>query len=195
MSIAVSCQIAPLVPFRRPTKKQSIHSDQLAGTGDVDVALWAGIARRLIGRCVAGDQPQSPGTGVEAVAAEHLPDAVGRDDDPAPPLPPQLRGDALGSKAGMPQREGDDPLLNHLGELVGHPWRPPLPGPQHLQPVALDFALPRVVGRAVNPEAPASFGDAGAGGLGEEGLAVAEQHVILGHATPFLNFIGVKPGA
>jgi hypothetical protein len=47
----------------------------------------------------------------------------------------------------------------------------------------------------MHPEAPAGGSDAGAGGLGEEGLAVAEQHVILGHATPFLNFIGVKPGA
>jgi len=47
----------------------------------------------------------------------------------------------------------------------------------------------------MDTEAPAGGGHIGAGDLGEEGLAVAEQHVILGHATPFLNFIGVKPGA
>jgi hypothetical protein len=47
----------------------------------------------------------------------------------------------------------------------------------------------------VHPEAPAGLRDAGTGHLGKERLAVAEQHVILGHATPFLNFIGVKPEA
>jgi hypothetical protein len=95
----------------------------------------------------------------------------------------------------MGNREGEYPLLDHLRQLVGHLGAPPLARSQHLQAASVDFALPDVVGRAVHPEAPAGLRDAGTSGLGEERLAVAEQHVILGHATPFLNFFGVKPGA
>jgi hypothetical protein len=112
-SIAVSCQTEPLMPCRRPTKKQSIPT-QLARARDVDVLLWAWVPGWLVRSGVAGDQPQALGTGVEAMAGKHLPNAVGRDDDPAPLGAVQLPRDSLGAEAGMPQREGDDPLLDHL---------------------------------------------------------------------------------
>jgi hypothetical protein len=80
-------------------------------------------------------------------------------------------------------------------ELVGHARLPALAGAQHLQAVAVDLALPDVIRRAMDPEAATGLRHACPRRLCEEGLAVAEQHVILGHATPFLNFIGVKPGA
>jgi len=159
------------------------------------MALWAGISGRLVGGRVAGDEGEPFGSRVQAVAAEHLPDPVGRDDDAAPLGPGQLAGYALGAETRVGDREAEDPLLDHLRQLVGHPRTAPLSGTQHLEAVAIDLALPGIEGRAVHPEAPAGLRDAGAGGLGKEGLAVAEQHVILGHAAPFLNFIGVKPGA
>lgn len=56
---------------------EAVDPDQLAGPLSVDVLLGAGISRRLIGRGVAGDQPEPLGARVQAVAAEHLPDAVG----------------------------------------------------------------------------------------------------------------------
>src|SRR2546425_4771105 len=70
---------------------KAVDADQLSGAIDIDVALGAGITRRLIGRRVAGDEPQALGAGVQPVAAEHLPDAVGRDNDPSPLGPTQLR--------------------------------------------------------------------------------------------------------
>jgi hypothetical protein len=148
------------------------------------VALGARIARRLVGGGVAGDERVALRARVEPVAAEQLPDAVRRDDDPAPLLAPQLGRDALGAEPRVGDREAQDPLLDHLRELVGHLRAAALPRPQHLEPVALDLALPGVVGRAVDPEDPAGGRDVGAGGLGEELLAIAEQDVILGHATP-----------
>ncbi len=87
MSIAVSCQIAPWVPLRRPTKKQSIPT-RLARTLRLDVALGLRLAWRLVGSRVAGDERQPLRAGVEAVPAQAAPDAVVADDDPAPTLPP-----------------------------------------------------------------------------------------------------------
>jgi hypothetical protein len=86
----------------------------------------------------------------------------------------------------MAKREGDDSLLDHRRELIGHARRPPFARPQHLKPRALDLCLPAVVGRAVHPEGPARMGNRGAASEIEELQAVAEQHVILGHATPSL---------
>src|SRR5207344_3523176 len=147
------------------TDVEAVDPDQLTGPGDVDVALGAGIARWLVGRRVAGHQPQALGARVEAVAAEHLPDAVGGDDDGAPLVACQLRGDALGPESGVCDREAEDPLLDHLRQLVGHLGATALPGAQHLQAVAVDRPLPGVVGRAMHPEAPAGLRDACPGGL------------------------------
>jgi hypothetical protein len=83
----------------------------------------------------------------------------------------------------MGEREGDDPLLDHLGQGVRHLRPPALARAQHLEAVALDLTLPAVVGRAVDAEGPTGLGDRRAGGVGKDLLAVAEQGVIIGHAA------------
>jgi hypothetical protein len=51
-------QIAPFVPFRRPTKKQSIPTSSGRAL-NIDVLLWAGIPRRLVGRHIACGERQA----------------------------------------------------------------------------------------------------------------------------------------
>src|SRR5215218_7407723 len=51
-----------------PPDVEAVDADQLAGPVDVDVLLGAGIARRLVGCGVTGDQPQPLGARVQAVA-------------------------------------------------------------------------------------------------------------------------------
>jgi len=82
------------------------------------------------------------------------------------------------------EREGHDPLLNKRRELVGHLRPTPLARAQHLQPVPLDLPLPAVVGRAVDAEAAAGGRDADPPGQIKQLQPVAEEHVILRHATP-----------
>ena len=53
--MAVSCQTAPLVPLRRPTKKQSMPTSS-PGRSGVDVALWLGPSGWSIDGAVAGDE-------------------------------------------------------------------------------------------------------------------------------------------
>jgi hypothetical protein len=86
----------------------------------------------------------------------------------------------------MAQRESDDPLLDDLGGLVWHHRAAPLTRPKHLQPRALDLRLPAVIGRAMHPEHPARVRDRRARREIKQLQAIAEQHVILRHATaPF----------
>jgi len=66
-SIAVSCQIAPSVPRRRPV--ETVDPDQFAGPVDLDVRLRPRLARRLVGGAVAGDQREPLGARVEPVPA------------------------------------------------------------------------------------------------------------------------------
>jgi hypothetical protein len=172
----------------QPPDVEAVDADQLAGPVDVDVLFGAGIARRLVGSGVAGDQPQALGPGVQAVAAQDLPDTIGRDHDATPLLARQLGGHPPRAQAGMRQREADDALLDHLGQLVGHLRTTTLTRAQHLQPVAVDLALPRVVGRAMHPEGPARRGHRRARGLGEQLQAIAEQHVILRHQLSSLTW-------
>jgi hypothetical protein len=40
----------------------------------------------------------------------------------------------------MGDREGDDPLLDHRRQLVGH-LRPPTLPPQHLEPLPVDLTF------------------------------------------------------
>src|SRR5262249_45337219 len=68
--------------------------------------------------------------------------------------------------------------------LIRHLRPAPLPRPQHLQPVPIDLALPAVVARAVDPERPAGSRHPDPPGKREQLQPVAEQHVILRHATP-----------
>jgi hypothetical protein len=135
------------------------------------------------GRGVARDEREALGTRVQAVAAQHLPDPVRGDDDPAPLLARELARDAPRSEPGVRDREAEDPLLDHPRQRVGHLRAPPFPRAQHLQPVAIDLALPRVIRRPLHPERPARVRHARSGGEREQLQAIAEQHVILRHAA------------
>jgi len=117
---------------RQAADEEAVDPDQLAGPGDVDVALWAGVSGRLVGSGVAGDQPQALGAGVEAVAAEHLPDAVGRDDNSAP----LRRRPAWAPRPGWPSAKatilsstifeswlGIRGARRSLGRSISRPWR------------------------------------------------------------------------
>src|SRR6185312_17272748 len=95
----------------------------------------------------------------------------------------------------MSEREGDDPLLDHLRQRVGHLRPPTLPWTQHLKAVTVDLALPGVVGGAMHPERPARRRDIGSRSLREQLLAVAEQHVILRHQAQPLSSLGGEGGS
>jgi hypothetical protein len=88
------------------------------------------------------------------MTAEHPPDPVGAESDATPLGTSQLRGDAVRSETGMPQRERQHSRLNERGRRVGHPRRPTLPWPQDLQPEPQCLASPPVVARRVNPHHP-----------------------------------------
>jgi hypothetical protein len=168
------------------TDEEAVDPDQLARPGRLDVRLGLGVGRRLVGGPVASDERQPLGASIEPVAAERLPDAVRRHGKAAPFRPRELRRDPPRPEAWVPERERDDALLDDPRELVRHRRAPALPGPQHLEPGALDERLPAVVGRAVHTEDPAGVSDRRAARQVKQLQAVAEQHVILGHATPSL---------
>ena len=83
----------------------------------------------------------------------------------------------------MAEREGDDPLLDQRRELVRHPRPAPLARAQRTQALPLDLALPSVVGRAVDTEGAAGGGNPDPAGQVDQLQPVAEQDVILRHAT------------
>jgi len=168
----------------QPADEEAVDTDQLARTLGLHVPLRLWLARRLVGGAVAGDERQPLRAPVEAVPAQAAPDAVGRDDDPAPPLTPELAADPPWPEAGMGERERDDPLLDKRRELVGHPRPAPLARAQHLQAVAIDLAFPVVERRAVHPERAAGCRDADPAREVEQLQPIAEEHVILRHATP-----------
>src|SRR4029077_13513080 len=66
---------------------------------------------------------------------------------------------------------------------------------QHLKAMPVDLALPVVVGGTVHPERPARRRDARPRCLREQLLAVAEQHVILGHQAQPLSSLGGEGGS
>jgi hypothetical protein len=92
-------------------------------------------------------------------------------------------------------REAHDALLDHLRQLVGHLRPAAFPGPEHLQAVTIDLTLPGVVGRAMHAERATGHRHVRACGFGEQLLAVAEQHVILGHQLLLLFHLAVKEAA
>lgn len=55
--------------------------------------------------------------------------------------------------------------------------------PQRTQTLPLDLALPRVIGRTVHTEGPAGSGDPDPPGEVDQLQAVAEEDIILRHAT------------
>src|ERR1039457_6344712 len=159
------------------------------------MVLRPGISGWLIGGRVARDQPETLGAGVQPVAAKNPPDTVRGDDDPAPLLPSELRGDTPRAQTRVSDRERHDPLLDDLRQLVGHLWPPALSGPQHLKAMTVNLALPVVVGGAVHTERPASCRNARPRCLRKQLLAVAEQHVILGHQAQPLSSLGGEGGS
>ena len=95
-----------------------------------------------------------------------------------------------GPRPGWPEREGDDSLLDERRQLVGHLRPPTLPRSQHLQPVPVDLRLPAVVGRAMHAEGTTRLADRGPAGEIEQLQPVAEEHVIMRHATQLLSLGG-----
>jgi hypothetical protein len=94
---------------------------------DGQVPLGLGLRARGLGRGgVAGHEGQALGPGGKAVAAQDAPHAVGREHQAAPALARELGGDAPGAEAGVGQAEGQNALLDHRADLVGHPGRPAL---------------------------------------------------------------------
>jgi len=83
----------------------------------------------------------------------------------------------------MRERKGDDPLLHQRRELIRHPRPAPLARSQRPQPLTLDLPLPGVVGRTVHTEGAAGGGDPDPPGQVDQLQPVAEEDVILGHAT------------
>jgi hypothetical protein len=90
----------------------------------------------------------------------------------------------------MGERAGDDPLLDDRREPVGHPRPAPLARAQHLQSVPVDLPLPDVGGRALNTKRATGMADRGAAREIEQLQPVAEEHVIIGHATQLLPLGG-----
>ncbi len=149
-----------------------------------------GARRRLVGCPVAAHEREPLGARVEPVSAQAAPDPVGRNDDAAPARPRQLGGDPLRTQTGMGEREGDDPLLDERRQLIRHPRLPALARAQHLQSVPVDLPPPGVVGRAMNSEGTARLRDSNPAGQIEQLQPVAEEHVILRHATQLPSSLG-----
>jgi hypothetical protein len=117
------------------------------------------------------------------MSAQAAPDAVRGNDEAAPSRARELGRDPARAEAWMAQREGDDPLLNKRGELVGHPRPPALTRTQCTQTLPLDLALPGVVGGTVHTEGTAGSRNPDPPGEVNQLQPVAEEDVILRHAT------------
>src|SRR5271166_1158713 len=84
----------------------------------------------------------------------------------------------------MSEREPNDALLDQRRELVGHHRPPSLARTQHLKAVAIDLGLPAVIRRSMHPEGSTRVRDRRAVRQIKQRQAIAEEHVILRHATP-----------
>src|SRR5215207_6917549 len=126
-----------LGPAQAPDE-EAVDLDLLAGPGGVDVPLdRRDLGASFVGIAVPGDQRQALVAGVQPDPAQDAPDAVLADPDAAPLLPGQLRADAPRAVAGVPEGEGDDPLLEVRADLVGHPRAATLPDVQRLKAPAI----------------------------------------------------------
>jgi len=163
--------------------EEAVEADQLARPLRLHVLLDRRRTRRLVRRRVAGDEREPLRARVEPVPAQAAPDAVAGDDEPAPTGARELGRDPPRAEPRVAEREGDDPLLDQRRELIGHPWSAALARPQRAQALALDPSLPGVVGRTVDTERAAGRGDADPSRQVDQLQPVAEQDIILGHAT------------
>jgi hypothetical protein len=191
VSIAVNLPDRALGAVQSADEK-TVDPDQLARTGAGDVRFGRRVARRLIGRPVAGHEREALGARVEPVPQQRLVDPVGADDQPAPFRACQAGRDPPRPVPGMSQRERHNPLLDQHRKLVGHPRPATLAWTQHLQPVAVDLGLPAVIGRAMHPERATRMRDRRARGQIKQLQAIAEQHVILRHAAQCSLRLAVK---
>jgi len=162
---------------------ETVDTDELSRPLSLHVPLRLRLTRRLVGGAVAGDEREPAGTRVEAMPTQAAPDPVRRDDDPAPLRAPQLGSDPARTKPRVGEREGDQPLLDHRWQLVWHLRAAPLARTQYLEPMPVDLPLPTVVGRAMDTEAATSRGDTNRTSEIEQLQPVAEENVILRHAT------------
>ena len=163
---------------------EAVDPDQLAGLVVSTCGSGCGFARRLVtGR---GSRRSTPAAwrGVEAVAAQRLVDAVGLR---RPGRPTRGRASIAatrrGPRPGWPSENATIRSSMTVRQLVGHHRPASLARAQHLQPRPVDLLLPAVIGRAVHPEHPTRVGHRRPRGEIEQLQAIAEQHVILSHAT------------
>src|SRR5579872_2471642 len=81
----------------------------------------------------------------------------------------------------MAEGKADDSFLDPGRKLVGHPRRPPLPRPQHLQALALHHWFPAVIPRAVIAELLTGSTDTDLAGPGKQLQAMAKEQIIISH--------------
>jgi hypothetical protein len=84
------------------------------------------------------------------MAAQHPPHPVGGEPDRTPARLGQLGGDPGRAEAGMPEGEGDHPLLDQHTGGIGHAGWSTFPWPEDLGAVAVQLPLPAVIGRGMN---------------------------------------------
>src|SRR6202035_2066170 len=96
----------------------------------------------------------------------------------------KLGADPGRAEPGLAKRERNDPLLQMRTKLVRHPRPAPLPRPQSLKAPPLDPLSPPVIGRVVHTHHPTRRTNPDLTRQREQPQPVAEQHVILRHATP-----------
>ncbi len=94
------------------------------------------------GPSVAGHQTQTLGPGVEAMAFEHAPDAVGGDPKAAPFGPAELQAQTVRPPAWVGKGQGRDALLDHGRDRVRHPRPTTLARAQDLGAEAHQLSLP-----------------------------------------------------
>jgi hypothetical protein len=112
-SIALYCQMTPLVGASEAADAEAVHLQELAGMIDLDVALEFGLARQSLGRRrEAGEQRVAQRPGPDGMPAQDAVDAVGGDAEAAPLLAGELARDVRRPVAGMHEGDGDDALLD-----------------------------------------------------------------------------------
>jgi hypothetical protein len=88
------------------------------------------------------------------MAAQHPPHPVGGEPDRTPARLGQLGGDPGRAEAGMPEGEGDHPLLDQHAGGIRHPRWSAFSGSQDLRAVAVELSLPAVVGGGMDAHGP-----------------------------------------